>query len=185
MQRCQDWISPLRVHRRMSMGSGLDRILRRVVMWIDCIVIGVSRRCGGMDHRRCSYRSQWWLGDDDCYICTWTWYCSWRCPVRKFSRILLLSLQDVWKNNHTYPGCYPGLRRCCPIRGVSNQTSSGGLEITKQAKAGWKPNGFLSPGHRPADMNAHNQPRPERTKVTQLCSFAENNSNSTLKSIIL
>lgn len=37
MQRCQDWISPLRVHRRMSMSSGLDRILRRVVMCIDCI----------------------------------------------------------------------------------------------------------------------------------------------------
>ena len=47
------------------------------------------------------------------------------CPYRTF-----------WKNSHTYPGCYPGLRRCCPIRGVSNQTSSGGLEITKQAKAG-------------------------------------------------
>ena len=52
MQRCQDWISPLRVHRRMSMGSGLDGILRRVVMWMDCIVMGVNRRCGGKDHRR-------------------------------------------------------------------------------------------------------------------------------------
>lgn len=37
MQRCQDWISLLRVHRRMSISSGLDRILRRVVMCIDCI----------------------------------------------------------------------------------------------------------------------------------------------------
>ena len=58
MQRCQDWISPLRVHRRMSMGSGLDRILRRVVMCIDCIVMGVNRRCGGIDHRRCCCRSR-------------------------------------------------------------------------------------------------------------------------------
>ena len=29
-----------------------------------------------------------------------------------------------------------------------------------QAKAGWKPNGFLSPGHRPEDTNAHIEPRP-------------------------
>ena len=58
MQRCQDWISPLRVHRWMSMGSGLDRILRRVVMWMDCIAMQINRRYGRKDHRRCSYHSR-------------------------------------------------------------------------------------------------------------------------------
>lgn len=28
------------------MGSGLERILRRVVMWMDCIAMWINRRCG-------------------------------------------------------------------------------------------------------------------------------------------
>lgn len=61
-----------------------DRILRRVVMWMDCIAMGVNRRCGRKNHWRCSYRSRCWLGNDGCYICTWTWCCSWRCRHRRF-----------------------------------------------------------------------------------------------------
>ena len=35
MQRCQNWISPERVQRRMSTGSGDWSIRRSVDMWIE------------------------------------------------------------------------------------------------------------------------------------------------------
>ena len=75
MQRCQHWISPLRVHSLMSTGSGDWSIRLSVVIWI---VWGISRNyCYRWSWRYCA--CEWKLGQAvGEQVSTWTSRNSWR-----------------------------------------------------------------------------------------------------------
>ena len=62
--------------------------------------------------------------------------------------------------------------RCCASARNIREIDIMELRNYIQAKAGWKPNGFPSPGQRPEDIEQHTQPRPVRTKVTIIGLFS-------------